>query len=126
MKRIVSTKNAPAAIGPYSQAVIAGDYMFISGQIPLNPETGKVESKTIQDQSKQVIKNLSAICEENNRDLSDIVKLTIYLIDLENFSEVNSVMEDFFQKPYPARATIEVSKLPLDVQIEIEAIVYAK
>ncbi len=126
MKRIVSTKNAPAAIGPYSQAVIAGDYMFISGQIPLNPETGKVENKTIQDQSKQVIKNLSAICEENNCNLSDIVKLTIYLIDLENFSEVNSVMEDFFQKPYPARATIEVSKLPLDVQIEIEAIVYAK
>lgn len=126
MKRIVSTKNAPAAIGPYSQAVIAGDYMFISGQIPLNPETGKVDSKTIQDQSKQVIKNLSAICEENNCNLSDIVKLTIYLIDLENFSEVNSVMEDFFQKPYPARATIEVSKLPLDVQIEIEAIVYAK
>ena len=126
MKRIVSTKNAPAAIGPYSQAVIAGDYMFISGQIPLNPETGKVDSKTIQDQSKQVIKNLSAICKENNCTLSDIVKLTIYLIDLENFSEVNSVMEDFFQKPYPARATIEVSKLPLDVQIEIEAIVYAK
>ena len=73
-----------------------------------------------------MIKNLSAICEENNCNLSDIVKLTIYLIDLENFSEVNSVMEDFFQKPYPARATIEVSKLPLDVQIEIEAIVYAK
>ena len=122
-KEIISTKNAPQAIGPYSQAVKTGNLMFISGQIPLNPETGDLVSGSIEDEANQVLNNIKSICEAAGNSLEDIVKITIFLTDLDNFATVNEVMKAHFSEPYPARATIEVSGLPLGVNVEIEAIV---
>jgi reactive intermediate/imine deaminase len=122
-KEIISTKNAPQAIGPYSQAVKTGNLMFISGQIPLNPETGDLVSGSIEDEANQVLNNIKSICEAAGNSLEDIVKITIFLTDLDNFATVNEVMKEHFSEPYPARATIEVSGLPLGVNVEIEAIV---
>ncbi len=122
-KEIISTNKAPQAIGPYSQAVKTGNLIFISGQVPINPETGDVVSGSIEDQANQVIENIRNICEAADRDLGDIVKLSIFLTDLGNFLIVNEVMKKYFSEPYPARATIEVSGLPLGVDVEIEAIV---
>ena len=122
-KEIISTENAPQAIGPYSQAVKAGNLMFISGQIPLDPKTGDLVSESIEDQAKQVLDNVKSICEASGNSLDDIVKISIFLTDLSNFSVVNDVMKEYFSEPYPARATVEVSGLPLGVNVEIEAIV---
>ena len=122
-KEIISTKNAPQAIGPYSQAVKAGNLMFISGQIPLDPETGDLASQSIEDQAKQVLENVKSICEAAECSLDDIVKISIFLTDLSNFAVVNDMMKEYFSEPYPARATVEVSGLPLGVNVEIEAIV---
>ena len=122
-KEIISTKNAPQAIGPYSQAVKARNLMFISGQIPLDPETGDLASQSIEDQAKQVLENVKSICEAAGCSLDDIVKISIFLTDLSNFAVVNDVMKEYFSEPYPARATVEVSGLPLGVNVEIEAII---
>ena len=122
-KEIISTENAPKAIGPYSQAVKAGNFMFISGQIPLDPKTGDLVSESIEDQAKQVLNNIKSICKAAGYSLDDIVKISIFLTDLGNFATVNEVMKEYFAEPYPARATVEVSGLPLGVNIEIEAIV---
>ena len=122
-KEIISTKNAPQAIGPYSQAVKAGKLMFISGQIPLDPDTGGLVSQSIEDQAKQVLENVKSICEAAGCSLDDIVKISIFLTDLSNFAVVNDMMKEYFSEPYPARATVEVSGLPLGVNVEIEAIV---
>ena len=122
-KEIISTKNAPQAIGPYSQAVKTGNLIFISGQIPLDPKTGDVVEGSIEDQANQVLENIKSICEAAGHGLEDIVKITIFLTDLGNFAAVNEVMKKYFSEPYPARATIEVSGLPLGVNVEIEAIV---
>ena len=122
-KEIISTKNAPQAIGPYSQAVKAGNLMFISGQIPLDPKTGDLVSQSIEDQAKQVLENVKSICEAAGYSLDDIVKISIFLTDLSNFAIVNDMMKEYFSEPYPARATVEVSGLPLGVNVEIEAIV---
>ena len=122
-KEIISTKSAPQAIGPYSQAVKAGNLMFISGQIPLDPKTGDLVSQSIEDQAKQVLENVKSICEAAGCSLDDIVKISIFLTDLSNFAVVNDMMKEYFSEPYPARATVEVSGLPLGVNVEIEAIV---
>ena len=122
-KEIISTENAPQAIGPYSQAVKAGGLMFISGQIPLNPETGDLVSGSIEDEANQVLQNIKSICEAAGYGMKDIVKITIFLTDLGNFATVNDVMKKHFSEPYPARATVEISGLPLGVNVEIEAIV---
>ena len=122
-QKIISTENAPQAIGPYSQAVKAGNLMFISGQIPLDPKTGDLVSESIEDQAKQVLENVKSICEAAGSSLDDIVKISIFLTDLSNFAVVNDVMKEYFSEPYPARATVEVSGLPLGVNVEIEAIV---
>ena len=122
-KEIISTENAPQAIGPYSQAVKAGNLMFISGQIPLNPSTGDLISGSIEDEANQVLNNLKSICEAAGHSLEDVIKITIFLTDLSNFAIVNEVMKQHFEEPYPARATVEVSGLPLGVNVEIEAIV---
>jgi reactive intermediate/imine deaminase len=122
-KEIISTNKAPQAIGPYSQAVKTGDLIFISGQIPLNPETGDLVSGSIEDEADQVLKNIQSICRAAGYQLEDIVKITIFLTDLGNFATVNEVMTKYFSEPYPARATIEVSGLPLGVNVEIEAVV---
>jgi reactive intermediate/imine deaminase len=122
-KEIIFTEEAPKAIGPYSQGVVAGNTLYISGQVPLNPTTGALIEGSITDQAVQVISNLESICRAANASLIDIVKLNIYLTDLSNFAEVNAVMQDKFAEPYPARATVEVSALPLGVDIEMDAIV---
>jgi len=123
MKKQVNTSSAPAAIGPYSQGVIAGNLLFISGQIPLNPEDGSLVSNSLESQANQVFQNLRAIIQEAGTSFEHVLKLTIYLTDLESFAVVNKVMENYFKEPYPARATVEVSRLPKDVQVEIDAIV---
>jgi len=122
-KEIISTTSAPQAIGPYSQAVKTKNLMFISGQIPLDPVTGNLVEGSIEDQANQVLKNLRSICEAAGYSLDDAVKITIFLTDLSNFSVVNDVMKEYFSEPYPARATVEVSGLPLGVNVEIEAII---
>tara|TARA_X000001036_G_C20559524_1_gene757829 strand:+ start:239 stop:628 length:390 start_codon:yes stop_codon:yes gene_type:complete len=121
----INTKKAPSAIGAYSQAIRAGSYVFISGQIPLMPDTMEIVSDNFDLQIKQVLNNISEIVKESNCQLSDIVKINVYLKDLTNFQAVNEAMEIFFTKPYPARAAMEVSRLPKDVQVEIDAIVFS-
>jgi 2-iminobutanoate/2-iminopropanoate deaminase len=123
MKKQVNTSSAPAAIGPYSQGVIAGNLLFVSGQIPINPADGSLVSDSLESQANQVFENLRAIIQEAGTSFEHVLKLTIYLTDLENFAAVNKVIENYFSQPYPARATVEVSRLPKDVEVEIDAIV---
>ncbi len=123
-KKIIFTEKAPKAIGPYSQAVCAGGFTFVSGQVAINPETGDLMNASIQDQAEQVIKNLTAICEEAKGSLADIVKLTIYITDMNDFAVVNETMQKYFSEPYPARATVEVSALPLGVNVEMDAVLF--
>ena len=121
----ISTMNAPAALGPYSQAIRAGGFIYISGQIPLVPETMEIVSSDFNKQVMQVFNNLKAIIEESGASISNTVKINVYLKDLSNFQKVNSVMEEFFvEKPFPARAAVEVSRLPKDVDIEMDAVVF--
>ena len=122
MKKPIFTNNAPKAIGPYSQAIQWGDVVFVSGQIPLIPSSGELNNKTFNDQASQVIDNLEAICEEAGGGLNNILKLTIYLTDLTKFDAVNEIMSKRFSEPFPARATLEISKLPKGVDIEVDAI----
>ena len=125
-KEPIQTKKAPEAIGAYSQAIKSGDLLFISGQIPLNPETMEVEGSSFEESAYRVISNLENICKEAGASLDDIVKLNIYLLDLGNFASLNKIMEEKFSQPFPARATVEVAGLPKDVMIEIDAIVSLK
>jgi len=122
MKKPIFTNKAPAAIGPYSQAVQWGDVVFISGQIPLIPESGELNNSTFEDEANQVLDNLEAICKEAGGNLNHILKLTIYLTDLSKFDVVNEIMAARFSEPFPARATVEISKLPKSVNIEMDAI----
>lgn len=122
LKTIHSTA-APSAIGPYSQAVQTGNLVFISGQIPLVPETMELVGDDIEAQAKQVFENLAAIIKESGGSFSRVVKLTIYMIDLSDFAKVNEIMTEYFEEPFPARATIQVSALPKAVQVEVDAIV---
>ena len=122
MKKPIFTSKAPAAIGPYSQAVQWGDVVFISGQIPLDPKNGQLNNATFEDETNQVLDNLEAICQEAGGTLDHILKLTIYLTDLSKFDVVNSIMASRFSEPFPARATLEISKLPKEVSIEMDAI----
>ena len=121
-RQIIATENAPAAIGTYSQAVRVGDTVYISGQIPLDPATMEVCSQVFSDQTRQVFDNLAAVAKAAGGDLSDIVKLSIFMTDLSHFPTVNEIMADYFQLPYPARAAVGVKELPKAVQIEMEAI----
>ena len=123
MKKIISTDNAPSAIGTYSQAILANDFLFISGQIPLDPEKMELV-EGIDNQIRMVFKNIKEILKEANMSYSNIIKLTILLDNLENFEKVNEIMGQLFDKPYPARAAYEVSKLPKNSSIEIETIAY--
>lgn len=121
----VFTKRAPEAIGPYSQAMIAGDFVYTSGAIGIDPATGEVV-EGIEAQTHQVMKNLQAILEEAGTDFSKVVKFTIYLDSMEDFATVNEIYGSYLEEPYPARSTIEVSRLPKDVLVEIDAIAYIK
>jgi reactive intermediate/imine deaminase len=121
-KEIIHSDNAPAAIGPYSQAVKSGSTVYLAGQIPLDPSTMEVISGDVSAQAVQVFKNLTAVCNAAGGNLSDAVKLNIFLTDLQDFAAVNTVMADFLAEPYPARACVEVSALPRGVQVEIDGI----
>jgi reactive intermediate/imine deaminase len=121
-KSIIQTDKAPQAIGPYSQAVKAGDTVYLSGQIPLVPETMEVIAGDFSAKTRQVFENLKAVCEAAGGELKDIVKLNIYMTDLSNFATVNEIMATYFQDPYPARAALGVAALPKDVPIEIEGV----
>ena len=122
MKKTISTNKAPAAIGPYSQTIQWGDQVFISGQVAFIPGSGELNNNTFEDEVNQVIDNLDAICKEAGGGLDNILKLSIFLTDLSNFDAVNSLMKERFSEPFPARSTIEVSRLPKDVNIEMDAI----
>lgn len=121
-KTIIATENAPAAIGTYSQAVKAGDTVYISGQIPLNPQTMEMVTESFEAQAVQVFENLKAVAEAAGGSLADFVKVTVLLSDLKYFAEVNEVMARYFSAPYPARAAFAVKALPKDADVEIEAI----
>jgi reactive intermediate/imine deaminase len=121
-KNPVASENAPSAIGTYSQAIRSGDLLFMSGQIPLVPATMEIVDGDFEARARQVFENLRAVAEAAGGNLDQIVKLTIYLTDLGNFAKVNSVMEDYFTAPYPARAALGVASLPKGVDIEAEAI----
>ncbi|MDO6445290.1 RidA family protein [Colwellia sp. 1_MG-2023] len=122
MKTIINTDNAPSAIGTYSQAVKVNNTVYLSGQIPLVPETMEIVSDDFAEQAHQVFKNLSAVCEAAGGTLNDMVKVNIFLMDLSQFATVNEVMSQYFQQPYPARAAVQVSRLPKDVAIEIDGV----
>ena len=119
----VATERAPAAIGPYSQAVRAGGSVYLSGQIPLDPATGELVAGDIGMQARRVFDNLRAVCEAAGASLDDVVRVGIYLMDLGDFAAVNAVMADYFAAPYPARSTIQVSGQPRGARIEVDAIV---
>nr|WP_028469183.1 RidA family protein [Neptunomonas japonica] len=121
-RSIISTDKAPAAIGPYSQAVKAGNTVYISGQIPLDPETMEMVTESFEAQAVRVFENMKAIVDASGGSFSDVVKLTILLSDLKYFAEVNEVMARYFSEPYPARAAFAVKALPKDADIEVESI----
>ena len=119
---IVSTDSAPAAVGPYSQAVRHGDTVYLSGQIPLDPGTMKLVEGDITEQAHRVFRNLQAVCRAAGGDLGNIVKLNLYLVDMADFAAVNEVMKQYFSEPYPARAAVGVAALPLGAEVEAEAV----
>lgn len=118
----INTPNAPAAIGPYSQATRAGDMVFLSGQIALEPDSGLLVEGDVTAQARQAFANLRAVCEAAGGSMDDIVRVGLYLTDLSEFAAVNAVMQDVFQAPYPARSTIEVPALPRGARFEVDAI----
>ncbi|PMR74766.1 RidA family protein [Billgrantia endophytica] len=121
-KAVINTDKAPAAIGPYSQAIKAGNTVYLSGQIPLDPATMELVSDDFEAQARQVFSNLKAVCDEAAGSLGEIVKINLYLVDLDNFAIVNRVMEEFFTAPFPARAAVGVKALPKGSQVEAEAV----
>jgi len=122
MKQMIGTHLAPQAIGTYSQAIKAGNTVYLSGQIPLIPGSMELLQGDFKSQVRQIFENISAVSEAAGGNLTHIVKLTIYLLDMDNFSKVNEVMPEYFQEPYPARAIVGIAKLPKNVPIEIDAI----
>jgi len=125
-KKIISTEHAPAAVGPYSQAVRVGKMLYTAGQIPLDPATGRLVEGDIAAQTEQVLRNLAAVLEAAGSSLKDVVKTTVFLKDMSNFGPMNAVYGRYFDKKAPARSTVEVAALPLDAQIEIEAVAIAR
>ncbi|MFT5838819.1 MAG: reactive intermediate/imine deaminase [Flavobacteriales bacterium] len=121
-KSVIHTDKAPQAIGTYSQAIKSGTTVYLSGQIPLVPETMQVISEDFAEQAHQVFKNVQAVCEAAGGSTSHLAKVNIYLIDLSNFASLNEIMSQYFTQPYPARAAVQVSALPKGVQIEIDGV----
>jgi len=121
-KQAIHTDSAPAAIGTYSQAVRSGNIVFLSGQIPLLPETMEMIGGNFESRARQVFSNLKAVAEAADGTLNDVVKVTVFLTDLDNFATVNAVMEEFFEKPYPARAAVGVASLPKGADVEADAV----
>jgi len=125
MREQIQTKNAPAAIGPYSQAIKAGGLVFVSGQIPIDPETGEFVAGGIAEQTERVLKNLTAVLEAAGSGLDKVVKTTVFLADMKEFAAMNEVYARFFSSAPPARATVEAAGLPRDARVEIEAVALA-
>lgn len=121
-KSVVNTGNAPAPIGPYNQAILAGDTLYVSGQIPINPTSGEIVQSTIEEETRLVMTNLGNILKEAGMDYSHVVKCSIFVNNMNNFGSVNEVYGSFFQEQAPARETVEVSRLPKDVRVEISCI----
>jgi 2-iminobutanoate/2-iminopropanoate deaminase len=122
LRERIHTDNAPAAIGPYSQAIKANGFVFVSGQIPINPQTGEFVPGGIAEQTEQVLKNLRAVLQASGSSLDQVVKTTVFLADMKEFSGMNEVYATFFSGPPPARATVEAAGLPRDARVEIEAV----
>lgn len=123
--KVIHTEDAPKALGPYSQAIEAGGLVFVSGQIAIDPKTNEIK-QGIEAQTHQVMENLKAILKEAGLGFEQVVKFTIYLADMEDFASVNDIYGSYLNEPYPARATVEVSRLPKDVRVEMDVIVYKK
>lgn len=121
-RQSIHSDNAPAAIGPYSQAIRSGDTVYLSGQTPLDPATGLLVEGDIQAQARRAFENLKAVCEAAGGSFDDVVRMGLYLVDLDQFAAVNAVMSDYFSQPYPARSTIGVASLPRGAQFEVDAI----
>jgi len=124
MKRIITTNKAPAAIGPYSQGYRAGDFIFVSGQGPLNPQTGKIQGDTIEEQTRQTLQNIKAILEADGASMEDVVKVSVLLTDLANFKPMNEVYRTFFPASFPARICYVAGLLLPNMLVEIDAIAY--
>lgn len=122
MKEAIFTESAPAAIGPYSQAVRAAGLVFVSGQLPVDPATGEFAGDTVSEQTRQSLKNVRAILEQAGANMSNVLKTTVFLDSMEDFAAMNEVYAEFFEEPYPARAAVEVAKLPKGALVEIEVI----
>ncbi len=122
MKHAVSSPDAPKAIGPYSQAVRVGQLLFVSGQVPLDPVTGDMVSGDIAAQTRRVFENLGAVLKAGGRSFNDVVRTTVFLADMNDFAEVNKVYGTYFSEPYPARATVQVARLPKDARVEVDLI----
>jgi 2-iminobutanoate/2-iminopropanoate deaminase len=126
MKEEIRTDKAPKAIGPYSQGIVANGFIFVSGQIPIDPATGELLTGSIEDQARRVLQSVSAVLEVAGSSMDKVVKATVFLQDMNDFAKMNAVYGEFFTPPYPARAAVQVARLPRDVKIEIEAIALAK
>ncbi len=126
MKKQVQTDKAPKAIGPYSQGIVANGFVFCSGQIPIDPATGELSTGTIEEQTRLVLKNLGAVLEAAGSSYDDVVKCTVFLQDMNDFAKMNEAYAEFFKAPSPARAAVQVARLPRDVKVEIEAIAVAR
>ena len=125
-KKVIQTDKAPKAIGPYSQAIQAGNLLFLSGQIPIDPKTGELIKGDIRQQTQQVLENIKGLLESQGLRMGDVIKVTIFLKDMGNFNQVNEVYATYFSSSPPARSTVEVAKLPRNAEIEIEAIALAR
>jgi 2-iminobutanoate/2-iminopropanoate deaminase len=122
MKQEINTEKAPKAIGPYSQGIIANGFVFASGQIALNPATGELNTGSVEEQAHLVLTNLKAVIEASGSSMDKVVKCTVFLQDMNDYGAVNAIYGEYFNAPYPARAAIQVARLPKDVKVEIEAI----
>lgn len=122
MKKEISTKNAPAAIGPYSQAIEVNGMIYTSGMIPINPESGELVTGTVEEQAKQALSNLKTLVEASGSSMDKVVKTVVFIKNMDDFGKINEIYETFFTAPYPARSCVEVARLPKDVAIEVEAI----
>lgn len=126
MKREIKTEKAPKAIGPYSQGVAANGFVFVSGQVPFDPASGELVTGPIEDQARRVLANVAAVLEAAGSSMDKVVKATVFLRDMNDFARMNAVYGEFFKAPYPARAAVQVARLPRDVGIEIEVVALEK
>jgi 2-iminobutanoate/2-iminopropanoate deaminase len=122
VKKVIATKSAPKAIGPYSQGILVENMLFCSGQIPINPKTGELVRGTIEEQTRQVLDNLDAVLKGASMDYHDVVSVTVFMDDIDNFALINRVYAEYFKEPLPARCAVEVARLPKDASVEIALI----